>query len=247
MLNIQLNEKEKTVIFSPDGALSEDDFKKAKEKIDPFIEKVGKLSGLIIYTDSFPNWDSFSALLRHLKFIKNHHEKVNSVAFVTNSIIGKISEHITAHFIKAEVKHFKFNQLEEAKKWIAKRSLIRHGLSLGVERVNSDYLLRFKAIGTLTHQDYETINPIIDSALQSVTYEKVNLLVDISEFDGWELHAAWDDMKLGLKYGKKFNKLAIYGENALVEYGIKITSWFMTGEVKEFKDINDAYKWLEEV
>lgn len=41
----------------------------------------------------------------------------------------------------------------------------RHGLTIGIERVNSDFFLSLKAIGKLTHDDYEIITPMIDSAL----------------------------------------------------------------------------------
>ena len=69
-------------------------------------------------------------------------------------------------------------------------------------------------------------------------------MVDISEFDGWELRAAWDDFKIGLKHGFDFEKIAIYGQDKWVEYGINVTSWFMSGEVKEFDNIENALGWL---
>jgi len=42
-------------------------------------------------------------------------------------------------------------------------SIKRHGLSIGIERSGSDVFLSLKAIGKLTHKDYETITPMIDS------------------------------------------------------------------------------------
>ena len=38
-------------------------------------------------------------------------------------------------------------------------SIKRHGLSIGIERVGSEFFLSLKAIGKLTHEDYETITP----------------------------------------------------------------------------------------
>ena len=118
MLNVTLDEKESIVILEPDGVLSEDDFKTASEIIDPFIEEHGDLNGLIIYSESFPGWDSFSSLITHLKFIKNHHKKVTNLAFVTDSPVGKLAEKIGNHFVAAKVKTFTFKQLEDAKQWI---------------------------------------------------------------------------------------------------------------------------------
>jgi hypothetical protein len=109
MLNVQLNEKESIVTLKPDGALSENDFLLATTIIDPFIEKSGKLNGIIIYVETFPGWDSFAALSTHLKFVNEHHKKVSCVAFVTNSLLGGFSEHIASHFVAAQVKSFSFN------------------------------------------------------------------------------------------------------------------------------------------
>lgn len=121
MLNITLDKDEAIVTLEPVDALSEEDFKTAVKVIDPFIQQHGKLTGVIIETESFPGWKDFSALIAHLKFIKNHHKKVKRLAFVTNSPIGSISEHITSHFVQAEVKSFPFGAHKEAKAWILEK------------------------------------------------------------------------------------------------------------------------------
>ena len=118
MLEISLDDKSKIAILKPNGALSQDDFKAVTSVINPFIEKAGKINGVIIYTESFPGWDSFMALLEHLKFIKEHHKKISYVAFVTDSAVGEFAEGIGNHFVSAEVKNFSFNEIEDAKRWI---------------------------------------------------------------------------------------------------------------------------------
>jgi len=118
MLKVSLNELTGIAILEPDGELTEADFISASKIIDPYIEKSGKSNGIIIYVKSFPGWDSFSALIKHLNFIKEHHKKVSHVAFATNSPIGGIAEHVASHFISAKIKSFSFNELEKAKTWI---------------------------------------------------------------------------------------------------------------------------------
>lgn len=90
MLTVNLDEIDGIAILEPDGELSETDFISASKIIDPYIEKSGKLNGLIIHVKSFPGWDSFSALLTHLSFVKDHHKKVAYIAFVTESPLGII-------------------------------------------------------------------------------------------------------------------------------------------------------------
>jgi len=123
-------------------------------------------------------------------------------------------------------------------------SIKRHGLTIGIERVGSDFFLSLKAIGKLTHQDYETISPMIDSALQGVKEPKLKVLIDGTELEGWELRAAWDDFKLGLKHGSEFEKIAIYGNKNWQEITAKVGAWFISGEVKYFEDYEAAVEWL---
>ena len=123
---------------------------------------------------------------------------------------------------------------------------VRHGLSIGIERTGSDFFLTLKATGKLTHEDYETITPLIDSALGAVKQPKVKALIDGTELEGWELRAAWDDFRLGLKHGNEFEKIAIYGNKNWQEITAKIGAWFISGEVKYFENMDEALAWLNE-
>jgi hypothetical protein len=124
-------------------------------------------------------------------------------------------------------------------------SIPRHGLSIGIERIDKEFFLSIKAIGKLTHEDYLTINPMIDSALNGVKNPKIKVLFDGTEMEGWELRAAWDDFKLGLKHGSEFEKVAIYGNRNWQEITAKIGAWFMSGEIKYFDNCDEAITWLD--
>ncbi len=123
-------------------------------------------------------------------------------------------------------------------------SIKRHGLSIGIELSGSDFFLSLKAIGKLTYEDYETITPMIDSALNAVKEPQVKALIDGTELEGWELRAAWDDFKIGLKHGNEFVKIAIYGNKHWQEIAAKVGAWFVSGEVKYFENEEDALAWL---
>jgi len=122
----------------------------------------------------------------------------------------------------------------------------KHGLSIGMQRIDEDFFLYLEAIGKLSHEDYEKISPLIDSALEGIKDQEIKVFIDASELEGWEIRAAWDDFKLCLKHNSEFGKIAIYGSNDWQEKLVKIGSWFIHGEIKYFDDINDAYIWLKE-
>jgi hypothetical protein len=118
MLTVELDRESGIAVMRPEGALSEEDFKIAARVIDPYIEEHGHLNGLIINTRQFPGWESFAALLTHLKFVREHHEKLSHVALVTDSQIADLAETLASHFVKAKVKHFAYSQFVDAQAWI---------------------------------------------------------------------------------------------------------------------------------
>ncbi|MBD3790517.1 MAG: STAS/SEC14 domain-containing protein [Campylobacterales bacterium] len=122
MFHIYFDENYGVALIEPHDALSTDDFQLVGDIIDPYIEKYGKLNGLIIAVKSFPGWDSWNALVEHFNFVKHHRDRVKYVAVVTDSIIGEIAEHIASHFVNATIRRFEFDQLDAAKKWIEQES-----------------------------------------------------------------------------------------------------------------------------
>ncbi len=121
-----------------------------------------------------------------------------------------------------------------------------HGISLGISRVDNTFFMKMKLIGTLTHEDYRVMIPMIENAIKGVENPKIKVLVDATEFNGWELRAAWDDLRFGLKHSDDFDKIAFVGNKKWEEYGIKISNWFMGGEMKYFEDIEKAMEWINQ-
>jgi hypothetical protein len=119
MLNVELDSAAGIAVLTPQGALSESDFDVAAMVIDPYIESHGQLNGLIVRTKDFPGWESFASLARHIRFVKDHHERLSHVALVTDSKLGNVAEKIAGHFISADVRHFPYDQFSEAKSWIS--------------------------------------------------------------------------------------------------------------------------------
>ena len=118
MLNVELDKVTGIATLKPDGVLSENDFESASSVIDPYIETFGKLKGLIIRTKTFPGWESFDSVIKHFNFVKGRHKKVSHVALVTDSPLGDFAEKIVEHFVSTEIKHFAFDELNNAQSWI---------------------------------------------------------------------------------------------------------------------------------
>ena len=122
---------------------------------------------------------------------------------------------------------------------------IQSGVYIDIEQEHSRVYLWLTMKGKLTHDDYLDITPKLESALEGIVEPKIYALVDITELDGWTLHAAWDDLRLGLKHGSEFEKIAIIGNKDWQQMLGKVGSWFVDGEVRYFGDKASASSWLD--
>lgn len=119
MLEINLDKDAGIVTIIPSASLSKADFSILASKVDPYIEEAGKLNGLLIQVESFPGWEDFAALISHLKFVREHHKKIDKVATVSDSGIVSIMPKIVDHFVGAKVKYFPYKNLDEAISWVS--------------------------------------------------------------------------------------------------------------------------------
>lgn len=119
MIEFALDPRSAILTIRPQSALDGNDFVELARAVDPEIEIHGDLAGLIIDAPHFPGWDSFGALVTHMRFIRDHHAHVKKIAVVTDSPFGDAAEHIAAHFVAAEIRHFPADDLDAAKGWIS--------------------------------------------------------------------------------------------------------------------------------
>jgi len=119
MISHELLRERGILIVIPEGPLEKTDFEALAREVDPYIEAQGKLNGLLISAMSFPGWKDFAALVSHLRFVKNHHQKIRKVAAVTDSGFLSILPHIANHFVAAEVKHFDYGDKDGALRWLS--------------------------------------------------------------------------------------------------------------------------------
>jgi hypothetical protein len=122
MIDYHLDPATAVLTIRPESALEKSDFAELARTVDPHIEEHGDLNGLIVEAPRFPGWDSFGALVTHLRFVRDHHQHVKKIAVVTDSHLGDVAEHLAAHFISADIRHFPADDADQARAWIAERS-----------------------------------------------------------------------------------------------------------------------------
>ncbi len=118
MIDYDLDAAHSILLVRPQSRLEKDDFVTLTKAVDPQIQATGDLAGLIIDAASFPGWADFGSMISHFRFVRDHQKHVKKLAVVTDSALGDVAEHLTSHFVSAEVKHFPAGQTEAARRWI---------------------------------------------------------------------------------------------------------------------------------
>ena len=118
MIKFELLKDAGLLIVEPREALTAEDFQVISQTVDPYITENGNLTGLLIDAPSFPGWESFGALVEHMKFVRDHHRKIDRVAAVTDSKILTIAPKIAEHFAHPEFKVFRSWERASALAWL---------------------------------------------------------------------------------------------------------------------------------
>ena len=75
----------------------------------------------MIHTREFPGWENLQGLVRHLRFVRDHHRKIRRIALVAATKVASLGPTLGEHFIRSEVKTFAYDQLEQAVAWAGAR------------------------------------------------------------------------------------------------------------------------------
>lgn len=118
MIEHEFLRTEGILILRPKARLEAGDFVNLAREIDPTIEADGKLHGLMIDAESFPGWQDFAALVAHLKFVREHHRKIEKVAVVSDSSFLTVAPKFASHFVQADLRHFPQSEGGAALAWL---------------------------------------------------------------------------------------------------------------------------------
>ena len=117
-----------------------------------------------------------------------------------------------------------------------------------IETIDTDSprVVGLKLGGTLHDEDFRQFVPIMEKLLTAEG--KVRLFVQFEDFHGWDLHAAWDDLKFNLKHYADFERIAMVGDRKWERWMTSFCSPFTKAEMKYFdhSEVDAARKWLEE-
>lgn len=102
----------------PTGTLSEHDFKSMAAELETIEKDQRTLNGILIRTENFPGYESFSDMLAHAEFIAEFRDRIPKVAVCTDSTVAGLMQVIGKVFTEGEVRKFDYGNRDEAEKWL---------------------------------------------------------------------------------------------------------------------------------
>lgn len=118
--------------------------------------------------------------------------------------------------------------------------------AIRIEEEAADNVVEVVITGKLAKEDYETFVPEIDRLAEK--HGKLRMLIELVDFHGWTLSAAWEDTKFGLRHFNDIERLALVGDQKWEKGMALFCKAFTTAKVKYFdiSALDKARSWVRE-
>ena len=208
--------------------------------IDKAIEQAERVRLLVIVEAGLSDF-TLGAMLEDARVGLKHWRGFDRIAVVSDNQAVRSAVAALSVFMPCPVARFSMTELEDARRWLRE--------SLGtIQQIElADGVLQLRLLGKLDSEAFA--NDLEDLNRYMARYDKVRLLIDLREFDGWQgLGALRDHVELVRGHAHKVERAAIVGDAGWQEMAAKIgrrafgldARWFDADEFEKAK------RWLME-
>lgn len=105
-------------------------------------------------------------------------------------------------------------------------------------------VIAFRLTGKLHDEDYKSFVPEVEALI--AREGKIRLLLQLENFQGWDLHAAWDDITFGIKHFRDLERIAVVGDLGWEKWMLKLSKPFSEAKTRFFPadEMIAAWDWL---
>lgn len=100
------------------------------------------------------------------------------------------------------------------------------------------------ARGKLEKEDYEEFLPLFEKRLEE--HGQIGILFVMTDFDGFEMWALWEDIKFEWNHYDDIARLAMVGESDWKEWMTRFCKPFLKSEIDDFppEKLDEARAWV---
>ncbi len=115
-----------------------------------------------------------------------------------------------------------------------------------IEESESGKVVSLTITGKLEKEDYDFFVPETEQCIKQ--HGKIRMIVQLIDFHGWSVGAAWEDTKFGIKHFSDIERLAITGDRKWEKGMALFCKVFTTAKVQYFdnSELDQAQSWIKE-
>jgi len=222
------------LILEPTGPLTRRDLEGLTERFDARVSAADRVPNLVIRSGSFPAWADLAALLKHLRFIREHHRLVERVAIVSDARALDLAPRLARRFVSAEVRHFRAAEFRDALAWVG--SAPTEASQITVMQDLPDNVIGLSVAGFVTARDYaETILPLIEA--RRAAHPELRLLYRIGpEIEAYPPGAVWSNAQVGVRHLAGFERIAVVSDIGWIRHAMRLFAPMTPALVQVFAD-----------
>ncbi|GEA51544.1 hypothetical protein VIN01S_23480 [Vibrio inusitatus NBRC 102082] len=116
-------------------------------------------------------------------------------------------------------------------------------IDFSIDTYHGEVVVLLKPVGKITKEVLLLTKPFIEDALAESPEKSVRLIIDATEFSGWEYDSFLEDVKLGLRHRKDIDKIAFCGHQHWQEIIVELANHIMNADVQYFEHLPEAELW----
>ncbi len=193
---------------------------------------------LVIMSEEFQGYD-LAAAWSDTKLGLSHWRGFDRIAVVADKKWVQTSVRLAAPILPCPVQVFDLDEVEEARRWIRESLGAIHVIDL------EGPCIQIRLMGKVDPEEYQQAEGHLDAMLRE--REGFRLLIDLSEFDGWQgLTALGAHFRLAHNHLGLLDRAAIVGDKAWQQMAQRVASHIIGARTQYFttEEIEDAKAWL---
>lgn len=115
----RMNRKQGIVTIEPKGEIESHQLEDLAKDVDDYLKTHHALRGVLIEVGQFPGWQNLGALVQHLRFIKDHHQRVAKVAIISDALANSPLPLAADLVLATEVRAFRSWERRLAREWLS--------------------------------------------------------------------------------------------------------------------------------
>ena len=119
-----------------------------------------------------------------------------------------------------------------------------HGFTLEAVELSPVPVITVVARGQLTHQDYLSLIPQLQAAIDEQTSDRFRLVLDARELRGWEPRAALDDLRQSIDHGLYVERVALITDARWLSLLSRLAGLMMPGQIRSFREREAGDVWV---